>query len=199
MNEWDYSKNAGLDPYVISYGSRKQVWWVCAAGHSWRTTPNSRTNQQKNTGCPDCIRSQTSDIEEQLRKTVINSHLISQVVDSQNAVVPALVDSRNRKYKVDILGELKGKPIVIEWDSWYWHSEASGGGYASYLRDTTKTEGLLAGGCYVVRLRESRPDVSLLPLQLDNPHLLQLSYDYNAEGRNFQKFCETLRTWLQAL
>jgi len=199
LTEWDYSKNKGINPHELSYGSRKQVWWKCSNNHSWRTTPNSRTSIGKLSGCPDCIRSQTSDIEEQLRNEIIVSNLLANVIPSQNASVPDVVDSKNRTYRVDILGEYNGKSVIIEWDSWYWHADVLRGGNSSYLRDTVKTETLLRADCYVVRLRESRFDVSLMPLQLDNPHLLQLSYDYNAEGRSFQSFCETLKTWLQTL
>jgi len=197
--EWDYDKNSRRPEETFAHSTTHKIWWKCTKKHSWQATPASRTRFGRESGCPDCIRSQTSDIEEQLRDEIIASQLLVNVNPSQNATVPDITHFNNRKYKVDILGEYKGRPIIIEWDSWYWHADVLRGGNSSYLRDTAKTETLLQANCYVIRLREARFDVSLMPLQLDNSHLLQLSYDYNAEGRSFQSFCKTLKTWLQTL
>ena len=27
--EWDYEKNAHLDPKTINYGTMKKAWWIC--------------------------------------------------------------------------------------------------------------------------------------------------------------------------
>ena len=42
----------GWDPGTISFGSNKTLQWICNLGHIWKTTPNSRTEQ--NSGCPFC-------------------------------------------------------------------------------------------------------------------------------------------------
>ena len=56
--EWHPDKNGSLSPSNVTYGSKKQVWWLCpktcpeGCKHEWQSTPNSRTNQ--NSGCHFC-------------------------------------------------------------------------------------------------------------------------------------------------
>ena len=49
INEWDYEKNGelGLNPYTVSYGSARKVWWKCNKGHSYLMGLNSRTTHGK--------------------------------------------------------------------------------------------------------------------------------------------------------
>jgi len=49
--EWHPTKNGKLTPFDVTPGSGKKVWWICAKGHKWTATVNSR-NQGK--GCPYC-------------------------------------------------------------------------------------------------------------------------------------------------
>jgi len=48
----------GWDPSILKAGSNKKVKWKCKKGHTWTTSPNSRTNYIKKTGkplgCPNC-------------------------------------------------------------------------------------------------------------------------------------------------
>ena len=48
--EWHPTKNSPLAPDGVLGGSGKHYWWLCANGHSWRTSPNNRLR----TGCPRC-------------------------------------------------------------------------------------------------------------------------------------------------
>ena len=52
--EWAYDLNAPLSPEHFRPQANKKVWWRCASGHEWRTTPNIRVFQ--GTGCPSCPR-----------------------------------------------------------------------------------------------------------------------------------------------
>lgn len=57
LEEWDWEKNAelGLDPYVLTCGSGKTVWWKCkACGHEYKAFPYSRNS---GSGCPECAKS----------------------------------------------------------------------------------------------------------------------------------------------
>ena len=49
--EFDFDKNYPLLPNQIIGGTNKQIWWVCAQGHSWRTTGSHRIFGR---GCPTC-------------------------------------------------------------------------------------------------------------------------------------------------
>ena len=51
--EWDYQKNADLDPTEISPGSNRKVWWICPKGHGYQAWMSDRTGKHK-TGCPYC-------------------------------------------------------------------------------------------------------------------------------------------------
>lgn len=52
--EWHAAKNGNLHPSDITANYSKPVWWRCAYGHEWRTSPNNRISG--NTGCPYCFR-----------------------------------------------------------------------------------------------------------------------------------------------
>ncbi len=54
MNEWNYSRNdqLGIDPTKILGANGTRVWWICARGHEWEATLNSRST--KKCGCPYC-------------------------------------------------------------------------------------------------------------------------------------------------
>lgn len=57
LEEWDYDKNAPLQPSEVTAGSRNKVWWKChTCGHEWETAIYQRTSGQ---GCPQCYREGT--------------------------------------------------------------------------------------------------------------------------------------------
>jgi len=50
--QWHPEKNGSLTPADVLPATNRKVWWRCAEGHEWRTTPNMRTT--RGTGCPYC-------------------------------------------------------------------------------------------------------------------------------------------------
>ena len=59
-SEWDWEKNKGLDPYLLSIHSGVKVWWKCSNHkscneHEWDAIINDRTKGIKGTNCPFCI------------------------------------------------------------------------------------------------------------------------------------------------
>ena len=50
--EWDYEKNVGLTPDMVTCSSDKKVWWLGNCGHSWQTVVHARTRSKS--GCPYC-------------------------------------------------------------------------------------------------------------------------------------------------
>jgi very-short-patch-repair endonuclease len=50
--EWHPIKNGDLIPSDVTYGSKKNVWWLCNKGHEWQTKINSRTSND--TSCLIC-------------------------------------------------------------------------------------------------------------------------------------------------
>lgn len=54
LEEWDFDKNIGLNPYTISLGSNKKVFWKCSkCGGKWQASLYDRT-RNNSTGCPYC-------------------------------------------------------------------------------------------------------------------------------------------------
>lgn len=53
-SQWDYEKNGDLKPTDIMAGSDKKVWWRCAMGHSFYSSPNYRTSHSGM--CPECYK-----------------------------------------------------------------------------------------------------------------------------------------------
>ena len=49
--EWHPTKNGALKPSMVSYGSKKRVWWLGICGHEWQADVTSRT---RGYGCPIC-------------------------------------------------------------------------------------------------------------------------------------------------
>ncbi len=48
IDEWDFIKNIGIDPYKLTYGSCQKVWWICSnCNHPYQASPNRRCGIQK--------------------------------------------------------------------------------------------------------------------------------------------------------
>lgn len=68
--EWHPTKNNGLKPDEVVYGSAKKVWWQCSRGHEWEALVRSRTNMGH--GCPHCSGGKTSFPEQVIYVTFAN-------------------------------------------------------------------------------------------------------------------------------
>lgn len=51
--QWHPALNGALTPQMVTAGSHKKVWWLCAEGHVWKAAIYSRTGKQRR-GCPVC-------------------------------------------------------------------------------------------------------------------------------------------------
>ena len=51
--QWHPILNGSLTPQMVTAGSHKKVWWVCAEGHVWKAAIYSRAGKQRR-GCPVC-------------------------------------------------------------------------------------------------------------------------------------------------
>lgn len=51
--QWHPSLNGDLTAEMVTPGSRKKVWWQCAAGHIWKAAVYTRAGKQRR-GCPAC-------------------------------------------------------------------------------------------------------------------------------------------------
>lgn len=66
LKQWDYTKNT-INPFYITKGYSKKVWWLDDKNHSWKMTVHKRTS--RGDGCPVCkeshLEKQTSMILDQ--------------------------------------------------------------------------------------------------------------------------------------
>ena len=53
IQEWNYELN-DADPQDYTPNSGKKVWWKCGAGHSWKSTIDSRNRGDVGSNCPYC-------------------------------------------------------------------------------------------------------------------------------------------------
>ena len=55
---WNYPRNGGLVPSMVSLGSNNRVWWICDKGHEWQSTVSSMVSRREkypnSNGCPYC-------------------------------------------------------------------------------------------------------------------------------------------------
>jgi len=59
--QWHPTKNGGISPSDVTYGSAQLIWWQCTKNksHEWQETVTSRTHK-KNPNCPKCPDSHSS-------------------------------------------------------------------------------------------------------------------------------------------
>ena len=50
--QWHPTLNGALTPEMVTAGSSKKAWWLCAEGHAWHAMIQSRTKNRY--GCPVC-------------------------------------------------------------------------------------------------------------------------------------------------
>jgi hypothetical protein len=54
LGEWHPTRNQDIDPFAISRGSERKVWWRCGTCQTeWQTAVNDRTRATPH-GCPTC-------------------------------------------------------------------------------------------------------------------------------------------------
>lgn len=180
----------------IRHGSPKKVWWLCNQGHQWEATISSRTRIGREAGCPECSSSpKTSKIEKQIRNHLETTHTLKHVGQQYNTT---LITNKGTKEAVDIYGEHNGHKVVVEYDSWWWHSGAGGKKGYDFMeeRDTRKTQLLLNSNYIVIRIREARIDKTLPFLKIEHPNFHQINWNQK-EGIN--NLCQHIQTFLQTL
>lgn len=141
----------------------------------WKAAIASRTRLRA-AGCPECSPTpRTSAIESQIREAIRTENLLSDIPETYNAFVPT---NNGKQEAVDIYGMSGNLKVVVEYDSWWWHSGASKNtSYDEHARrDSRKTQVLLESGYTVIRIREITHNQILPFLELDNSHLHQLGW-----------------------
>jgi Probable Zinc-ribbon domain len=134
--------------------------WVCSENprHVWTAPLASRSG---GSGCPECAVAGKSKVE--------LDHLEAALGMFGNARSGQRLRSKQfvggNSWVVDILVDVDGLPLIIEYDGVYWHT-----GTDKTERDVRKSSDLLQAGFVLVRLREK----GLRPLPIHSPQYLEL-------------------------
>jgi hypothetical protein len=87
LDEWDFEKNVGIDPYKITRGCHAKVWWKCKKGHEWQAVVGNRVRSK--IGCLFCINKKVNSDNSLATKCpdlVVEFHLIKNTPITANDV-----------------------------------------------------------------------------------------------------------------
>lgn len=149
--------------------SAQRVWWRCEKQHEWEAPVSVRVSQK--TGCPRCVRRNTSLIENKIRDLLAESGEYKSVSPSSGATSTPISPKPRKTESVDIVLVKGDSKWVVEYDGSWFHSGRE-------EKDIAKTRILLENGYKVLRLRENSPSIrlGLLPFSAEGLH--QLEFDY---------------------
>lgn len=120
MKEWNVSKNRDIDPSMLTYQSRKKVWWKCKKGHEWRAEIFERRH---GAGCPICSRN-------------ISKHVVIEGKNDLKTLRPDIAlewdDERN---------EIGPNQIMVQSNKKVWWICARGHRWRSKVQDRTRGKG----------------------------------------------------------
>ncbi|MFF0148536.1 putative zinc ribbon protein [Amycolatopsis sulphurea] len=151
--------------------------WICAGNpaHTWQMSLASRST---GAGCPECREAGKSRVELSHYQAAVDAF-----GQARSGAIVRLDGPPARSWTADIIVEVDGQPVVIEYDGSYWHTD-------KVEIDERKSHDLLAAGYLVVRLRED----DLPSLSVDHPGYRELRVLSSAPRPT--QVIEEIRTWL---
>lgn len=170
--EWDYKKNK-LGPEDYTYKSGESVFWICAYGHTWKTSINDRV--KNNSGCRKCG-NQNSQYEMRLY--------------SELSIFDDDVRWNERIEGIECDIYLPSIKLAIEVDGFPWHDSDE-----SRIRDIKKSKKLKLLGISSIRYRDSqlekltKSDVSYVHQEDQFPSFIKLlkKITDHSNDKNFNK------------
>ena len=134
--EWDYEKNENLLPTMVSYGSDKEVWWICQNKHSYKRRISDRTISGRH--CSKCSR--------QRRSSGIELKVYYYIKKYFPDTIHGYNDKENDLTELDIY--IPSLNVGIEYDGFYWHQDVQ--------RDINKDSTCENIGIKLLRIREPK-------------------------------------------
>lgn len=131
-SEWHPTKNGQFTPSMVSLGSDRKPWWLCARGHSWQATVSNRHHHRSN--CPKCTR-QTSRPELRLYSEL---RTIFPDVKHRAKINPRL--------ECDVV--IPSINLAIQYDGKRYHQ-------GKLMKDVKNSESLTLRGFQVIRIRDT--------------------------------------------
>ena len=134
--EWDYEKNGDLLPTMISYGSDKEVWWLCENKHSYKRRVSDRTISGRH--CSKCAR--------QRHSSGIELKVYYYIKKYFPDAIQGYSDKDNNLTELDVY--IPSLNTGIEYDGSYWHQDVN--------RDINKDNICNDIGIKLIRIREPK-------------------------------------------
>ena len=159
---WNYEKNKELMPTDVTYGSMKNVWWLCEKGHEYMAHICSRTIMLS--GCPTCFGERKTSFPEQAICFYLNKI--------------AVVKNRKSVYGKEVDIFLPDLNCAIEYDGEYFHNNEK-----SKKRELNKDKVLNDHNVTIYRIKESSKNYVE-----DNI----IYYKYNIDSSNIPWVIKTL-------
>ena len=135
LEEWDFQKNVGIDPFRLFEHSNQKVWWLCKKGHSYQTSIHVRVS---GCGCAQCQKEYHTSFPE---KSVFY-YLHQAFADAIENYRPKYLE----KMEFDIF--IPSINVAVEYDGGRWHNQLS--------KDIKKNQICEQRGIRLFRIRESR-------------------------------------------
>ncbi|MGE8081620.1 zinc-ribbon domain-containing protein [Peribacillus loiseleuriae] len=110
VKEWHLTKNPGLSPEELSFGSNKEVVWQCTRKkeHVWSETVNSRCSRIF--GCTQCFKGTSTSLFEM----ILYLSLLEGIPSIKHR-------EKYNKYEADIL--CRNVKFALEFDSYHYHKD----------------------------------------------------------------------------
>lgn len=143
--EWDYEKNAPLTPRDILAGAGDKYFWLCPEGHSYKATPNHRT-QENGTNCPKCNAGRQTSFAEQAVFYYV-SKVFPNAINRYKGIF-------NNSMELDIY--IPSMQLAIEYDGEAWHKKEK------REREARKYEICKQHGIRLLRIMEKATDDAFL-------------------------------------
>lgn len=61
LSEWHPTRNEGINPNELTYGSYEYIWWICSEGHEFGATVHDRLKKKEE--CPKCLRMKKTEVK----------------------------------------------------------------------------------------------------------------------------------------
>ena len=109
MKEYDYDKNTDFDLDTLTLGSKKEVWWLCNQGHSYKRSIYYRSRKH---GCPVCTKEKVTSFQEKIVFFYIKKYFKDSIDNYR--------DEKLGKKEIDIF--IPTLNVGIEYDGGYYHT-----------------------------------------------------------------------------
>lgn len=159
--EWHPTKNGEITPRDVMPSSHRKVWWICPAGHEYKTVIYAR----QRTGCPICDSEKRTSFPEQAIRYYLGKMI---QVEGRSSV---------GGFEADIY--CPTMKIAIEYDGEYFHV-----GDKNDAREDRKNKFFIKEGILLFRVKETKKSIKFGCQEMPYGYKINTTYsqDYDFVG-----------------